>query len=423
MNICISGGIHNEKYRDLWAEIADAYKKNTNEMLAIQLWGKDYEKIILQNRIQDINGFKDNYLRIQSQITDNEKEIKSLEEKKEIYQQLKDQWNSISSEYENQMNRQYAAQLLGANWEQDVLNGRLYVLNNFRNQYIAIQQAIADAAWQSAQAQIQAAQAAQSTQSGGSGGGGTSGGGTAPSPTPNQNVPVWVVKDNSTGNNLYTGTKAECNNYITHHNYSIVREDSSHHYIYVTPKGNTGGRPGGGNRDMNYATGTKSAKPGWHRVSESELGDEIIIDNDDTAMVARGEQLYNFEGGETVIPAKQSKKILENQGNIEKLPNGGYKFSDGTTLTPVYTDIQEKLANYVMANPNYMSSLSDTISKQYGKMLKRAENISNVNNSNVNIEQNVNITLPNVTNTSGYEKIAKELKQAQLDALQVAHRR
>ena len=70
-----------------------------------------------------------------------------------------------------------------------------------------------------------------------------------------------------------------------------------------------------------------------------------------------------------------------------------------------------------------MSSLSDTISKQYGKMLKRAENISNVNNSNVNIEQNVNITLPNVTNTSGYEKIAKELKQAQLDALQVAHRR
>lgn len=381
-------------------------------MLAIQRWGKDYEKIILQNRIQDIEGFKTDYLKIQAQITDNEKEIKSLEEKKEIYQQLKDQWNSISSEYENQMNRQYAAQLLGANWEQDVLNGRLDVLNNFRNQYIAIQQAMADAAWQSAQAQIQAAQAAQSAQGGGSGGGGISGGGTAPSPTPNQNVPVWVVKDNSTGNNLYTGTKAECNNYITHHNYSIVREDSSHHYIYVTPKGNTGGRPGGGgNRDMNYATGTKSAKPGWHRVSESELGDEIIIDNDDTAMVARGEQLYNFEGGETVIPAKQSKKILENQGNIEKLPNGGYKFSDGTTLTPVYTDIQEKLANYVMANPNYMSSLSNTVGKQYENMLKRAENISNVNNSNVDNSISIGeIHLHEVNDVDGFAKaIIREL--------------
>lgn len=70
-----------EKYRDLWNDIADAYKKKTNEALAVALWGENYEKLILQNRTQDIEAFKDKYLEIQSKINDNKSLIDSYQEK------------------------------------------------------------------------------------------------------------------------------------------------------------------------------------------------------------------------------------------------------------------------------------------------------------------------------------------------------
>lgn len=121
-----------EKYRDLWNDIADAYKKKTNEALAVALWGENYEKLILQNRTQDIEAFKDKYLEIQSKIDDNKSLIDSYQEKVDYYNKLKDQWNEISSAYEKEQQRMYAAQILGANWEKDVLDGRLDVLSQFR---------------------------------------------------------------------------------------------------------------------------------------------------------------------------------------------------------------------------------------------------------------------------------------------------
>ena len=366
-----------EKYRDLWAEIADAYKKNTNEMLAIQLWGKDYENLILQNRIQDINGFKDNYLRIQSQITDNEKEIKSLEEKKEIYQQLKDQWNSISSEYENQMNRQYAAQLLGANWEQDILNGRLDVLNNFRNQYIAIQQAIADAAWQSAQAQIQAAQAAQSGGSGGGGGGSTpiqnqqayhvlhlvggySTSGEASSKISSFNGKgvykykdgKWYVYKEEDYSNLSFGSKSEADDYIKKH---------------LSPAG-------------------KFLVKYYHNGLENGLVDFSKKDSNFDLV-----QKYGLKKYEVPAILKQGEAVM----NQEQIKNLGEALRAIPTAATLYT------------TPDYTKMLSS---------LK-------TNNTPVMVTQSVNITLPNVTNNSGYENLTRELNRLKLDAYQFANRR
>lgn len=366
-----------EKYRDLWAEIADAYKKNTNEMLAIQLWGKDYENLILQNRIQDINGFKDNYLRIQSQITDNEKEIKSLEEKKEIYQQLKDQWNSISSEYENQMNRQYAAQLLGANWEQDVLNGRLDVLNNFRNQYIAIQQAIADAAWQSAQAQIQAAQAAQSGGSGGGGGGSTpiqsqqayhvlhlvggySTSGEASSKISSFNGKgvykykdgKWYVYKEEDYSNLSFGSESEADDYIKKH---------------LSPAG-------------------KFLVKYYHNGLENGLVDFNKKDSNFDLV-----QKYGLKKYEVPAILKQGEAVM----NQEQIKNLGEALRAIPTAATLYT------------TPDYTKMLSS---------LK-------TNNTPVMVTQSVDITLPNVTNNSGYENLTRELNRLKLDAYQFVNKR
>lgn len=147
------------KYKELWADISKAYEEETNKQLAIAIWGKNYEKVILQNRMSDITNFKNKYVAVQKQIDDNTNLINSYNEKVDYYNKLKEQWQSITDEYERQMNAQYASQVLGANWEKDVLNGRLSTLDGFKTQYISVQQAIADAQVQSANAQIKALQA------------------------------------------------------------------------------------------------------------------------------------------------------------------------------------------------------------------------------------------------------------------------
>lgn len=370
-----------EKYRDLWAEIADAYKKNTNEMLAIQLWGKDYENLILQNRIQDINGFKDNYLRIQSQITDNEKDIKSLEEKKEIYQQLKDQWNSISSEYENQMNRQYAAQLLGANWEQDVLNGRLDVLNNFRNQYIAIQQAIADAAWQSAQAQIQAAQAAQSGDSGG--GGGVSN--NTPTTTTAQNY--HVVHLVSPG----YSTSGEASSKISSFNgKGVYKYKDGKWYVYKEED------------YSNLSFGSKSEADDYIKKHLSPTGKFLVKyyhDGLENGLVDFSKKDSNFDLVQKYGLKKYEVPAILKQGeavmNQEQIKNLGEALRAIPTAATLYT------------TPDYTKMLSS---------LK-------TNNTPVMVTQSVDITLPNVTNNSGYENLTRELNRLKLDAYQFVNKR
>ena len=146
------------KYKELWADISKAYEEETNKQLAIAIWGKNYEKVILQNRMSDITNFKNKYVAVQKQIDDNTNLINSYNEKVDYYNKLKEQWQSITDEYERQMNAQYASQVLGANWEKDVLNGRLDTMNSFRSEYISIQEAIAEAAWNSANEQMRALQ-------------------------------------------------------------------------------------------------------------------------------------------------------------------------------------------------------------------------------------------------------------------------
>lgn len=148
-----------EKFKAQWDSVKDAYQDNIDSMNAIALLGSEYQKLILNNNILDIENFKNQYVGIQQQINSNEELIKSYEEKKNYYDKLKSEWSALSDEYENKQNEMLASQVLGANWENDVLNGRLSTLDGFRTQYISVQQAIADAQWQSANEQIKALQA------------------------------------------------------------------------------------------------------------------------------------------------------------------------------------------------------------------------------------------------------------------------
>lgn len=405
-----------EKYKEKWNEIPDAWDKAVSEQLAIELWGQEYEKLILLNRTSDIENFKNKYLKIQSQINDNEELIKSYEEKVDYYNKLKDQWSSLSDEYSNSVDDMYAKMLLGQSWETDVLNGRLSTLNDFRNQYNDIQKSISDMAWQSANAQIsalnavKAAEATKAQTSGGSNGySGSSGsttsvGGNTSGGSGLTAAQKYQVRLAGTVKVIYEGSsETDLRNWITRNNYiGVSRTIQNNIIIYFAKKkekkyigqvyktsgqassqiGMLGGvgydKVSGGYQVYKYAKGTDNAKKGWHIVSEDNP--ELIARNNGEIELVKGEQFYNFEGGETVIPADETKEILKNQGNVEQLP-GTKVLPDGTVLTPipVYDNFAQMMAklNIEEAINNIPIQHYQPKQTDYSKFVNNNQNTSN----------------------------------------------
>lgn len=381
-----------EKYKEKWNEIPDAWDKAVSEQLAIELWGQEYEKLILMNRTSDIENFKTKYLKIQSQINDNEQLIKSYEEKVEYYTKLKEQWQSLTDEYSNSVDDMYAKMLLGQSWESDVLNGRLSTLNDFRNQYNDIQKSISDMAWQSANAQIsalnavKAAEATKAQTSGGSNGYSGSSGNVSSVSKPSQPQKdtvqhYWIYRTLGTFN-----TNGQASSKIGMLGGDGVISVGGKYLVVKWKKGYvTRGEAssnivnyGGNGVYKRYASGTDNAKKGWNIVSEENP--ELIIRNNGEIDLAKGEQFYNFQGGEKVIPANETKEILKNQGNVEQLP-GTKVLPDGTVLTPipVYDNFAQMMAKLNIGDAINNIPIQHYQPKQtdYSKLVNNNQNTSN----------------------------------------------
>lgn len=432
-----------EKYKEKWNEIPDAWNKAVSEQLAIELWGQEYEKLILMNRTSDIENFKTKYLKIQSQINDNEQLIKSYEEKVEYYTKLKEQWQSLTDEYSNSVDDMYAKMLLGQSWEADVLNGRLSTLNDFRNQYNDIQKSISDMAWQSANAQIsalnavKAAEATKAQTSGGSNGySGSSGtttsvGGNTSGGSGLTAAQKYQVRLAGTVIVIYEGSsETDLRNWITRNNYiGVSRTIQNNIIIYFAKKkekkyigqvyktsgqassqiGMLGGvgydKVSGGYRVYKYAKGTDNAKKGWNIVSEENP--ELIVGNNGEIDLAKGEQFYNFEGGETVIPANETKEILKNQGNVEPLSDSDViTRKDGSILKPIHYEYENILTNFIKDNPDYMYSMNTMSDNMCRDLFKNAEN---VNYDNRSVDNRVSIGEIHLHEVQNVDQFAREL--------------
>lgn len=429
-----------EEFKKKWQDVQNAYQENIDNMNATALLGSEYQKLVLNNNIIDIENFKTKYLKIQSQINDNEQLIKSYEEKVEYYTKLKEQWQSLSDEYSNSVDDMYAKMLLGQSWEADVLNGRLSTLNDFRNQYNDIQKSISDMAWQSANAQIsalnavKAAEATKAQTSGGSNGySGSSGSTTSVGSKPSSGSGLtaaqkYQVRLAGTVKVIYEGSsETDLRNWITRNNYiGVSRTIQNNIIIYFAKKkekkyigqvyktsgqassqvGMLGGvgydKVSGGYQVYKYAKGTNNAKPGIARVSEKEYGDEILIKNDNTATLVRGEQLVNFEGGEKVIPANETKEILKNQGNVEQLP-GTKVLPDGTVLTPI--PVYDNFAQ-MMAKLNIEEAINNIPIQHYQP---KQTDYSKFVNNNQNMSNNVSIGEIHLHEVPNVDQFAREL--------------
>lgn len=408
-----------DKYKEKWNEIPDAWDKAVSEQLAIELWGQEYEKLILLNRTSDIENFKTKYLKIQSQINDNEELIKSYEEKVDYYNKLKDQWSSLTDEYSNSVDDMYAKMLLGQSWESDVLNGRLSTLNDFRNQYNDIQKSISDMAWQSANAQIsalnavKAAEATKAQTSGGSNGYSGSSGNVSSVSKPSQPKKdtvqhYWIYRTLGTFN-----TNGQASSKIgmlggdgvisVGGKYLVVKWEKG----YVT-RGEASSNIvnyGGNGVYKRYASGTDNGQKGFNLLSEN--GDELFVHNDGSVDLVKGKQFVNFEGGEKVIPANETKEILKNQGNVEQLSDSDViTRKDGSILKPIHYEYENMLTNFIKDNPDYMYSMNTMSDNMCRDLFKNAEN---VNYDNRSVDNRVSIGEIHLHEVPNVDQFAREL--------------
>lgn len=168
-------------------------------------------------------------------------------------------------------------------------------------------------------------------------------------------------KGGNTGNskNQWTGHEVE----VTH--------ESGTGMVHIVDK-TTGTILGWVDKDQlqGYATGTTNAKKGFNLVSEK--GDEIIKDNDGNIILARGEQIFPFEGGETVFNAAKTAELLNGNlmplnaeqlwGNIVKtprLPEMMNKGVGGNIANDIQLNIAVKANNFDEFCTSFKTAIKD----------------------------------------------------------------
>ena len=377
-----------EEYKEKWSEVSDTYDKEVNRQLAIALWGENYEQMILQNRESDIQEFTDKYVELQKKVDDNTSLIESLEEKKEVYEELKKEWQDITSVYEQSIEDQLAAEYFGADWESQILSGRKATLEQFKDAYISIQEQIREAALRSAEAQEKAAAA-------GSGNTGS--------------IPV-TTSDTSTQNKVRNVSYLESDEGVIQEIDDIKEyvkthaRDLQNPYVRIKTEDITGYGVYD-EKDKNYKKQVKS----FETLNEAL---KFVDENKERKWKIRAIQAF-AKGG------------VVNANNNNPLNNIASKLGEDTAvlarhgeriLTPIQNQYWEKWTNAI---PN--------LTKHLEKLKFNTPNLSSILNAvaskETTVKQEISISLPNVTNTSGAEYVLNALKTLPLEAVQRVNRR
>ena len=353
-----------EKLKKNWTDLSSQHEKNINKQLATEKFGAEWEAKVLSGRLEEFESFKNRYLQIQDEVTNNEKLIKDLETKKTYYEELKEQWSSVSSAYEEGMNKQIAAMILGEDWEKKVLDNRKGVFEDFKNNYINIQHQIANATIDAAQAAINAAQSEAE------------------------------AMQNSLGNTVgYINTVSD--------EYKKAAKDMEETTKNLSNQQKALSKFGTNGR---FGTVEKFAKGGV--VGES---------NDPTI-----KKLAQSMGEDTLVAAKVGERILtpEQSKHFEELVDA----KTGATYTPV--NIIKKLGRVDMERA--MQNMRSAQSNLYSNLVanNNAVNSSAIPNyvKEVNVDQHITLTLPNVTNNAGVEYLQKTLSNMTQKAYQMINK-
>lgn len=120
-------------------EALENAKRNKTKRVYVQgmgwQWMADEQAIAdAQKALDDFN----NEQEIADLEAQKEEAVKALEEQINSLEEYRDKWKNIADEYEKEQNRLILTQQMGATAEEDILNQRIEILENFKNQYLAI---------------------------------------------------------------------------------------------------------------------------------------------------------------------------------------------------------------------------------------------------------------------------------------------
>lgn len=401
------------EFKDKWNEISDAFSEAQDAMNLKQYLGSEYQRIILSNNLADIENFKNQYVAVESQINSNEQLKTSYEEKVDYYNNLKQQWEDCTSKYDDEKNKLYASQILGANWEAEVLSGRQQTLANFTSEYERLCQRQADATVNAYNTEVQAAKnaaagiASVSSSVASSGGGSSSGGSSGGSSSSTHKV--TYDKNNNPNkpalksNDYWTYEKLSKKGYFT------SGQASSHISDYASKGANgftqignkyfivkwiaNAGSPANASKAKNKLEKDNPKKKGKYGYAKRyhkglELGKIEALPKDKAFDLVQDIGTNGLEADEVPIIAQKGEAVLTEE-QIENLAKTLH-------LVPVQNEIMEKMSKISLGDLPMNTPKMNFDSNKVGQ---------NVTKNNFAPSVTLNLNCPNVSSVSDAKAI------------------
>lgn len=403
------------EFKDKWNEISDAFSEAQDTMNLKQYLGSEYQRIILSNNLADIENFKNQYVAIESQINSNEQLKTSYEEKVDYYNNLKQQWEDCTSKYDDEKNKLYASQILGANWESEVLSGRLQTLTNFTSEYEKLCQRQADAAVNAANTEVQASKnaaagVASASSSVASSGGGSSSGGSSGGSSSSTHKVTYDKNNNPNkpalkSNDYWTYEK------LSKKGYSTSGQASSHISDYASKGANgftqignkyfivkwiaNAGSPANASKAKNkLEKDNPKKKYGYAKRYHKglELGKIEALPKDKAFDLVQDVGINGLKADEVPIIAQKREAVLTEE-QIENLAKTLH-------LVPVQNEIMEKMSKISLGD---LPMNTPKMNFDAGKVGQ------NVTRNNFAPSVNITFNCPNLTNESGVQYVEKAM--------------
>lgn len=393
------------EFKDKWNEISDAFSDAQDAMNLKQYLGSEYQRIILSNNLADIENFKNQYVAVESQINSNEQLKTSYEEKVDYYNNLKQQWEDCTSKYDDEMNKLYASQILGANWESEVLNGRLQTLTNFTSEYEKLCQRQADAAVNAANTEVQASKNAAagvtSTSSNvtSSGGGSSSSTSSAPKVTydknNNPNKPAQKSNDYWTYEKLSKkgySTSGQASSHISNYKGANGFTQIGNKYFIVKWIANAGS-PANASKAKNKLEKDNPKKIGKYGYAKRyhkglELGKIEALPKDKAFDLVQDVGTNGLKADEVPIITQKGEAVITEE-QIENLAKTLH-------LVPVQNEIMEKMSKISLGDLPMNTPKMNFDSNKVGQ---------NVTKNNFAPSVTLNLNCPNVSSVSDAKAI------------------
>lgn len=401
------------EFKDKWNEISDAFSEAQDAMNLKQYLGSEYQRIILSNNLADIENFKNQYVAVESQINSNEQLKTSYEEKVDYYNNLKQQWEDCTSKYDDEKNKLYASQILGANWEAEVLSGRQQTLANFTSEYERLCQRQADAAVNAANTEVQAAKnaaagIASASSSVASSGGGSSSGGSSGGSSSSTHKVTYDKNNNPNkpalkSNDYWTYEKLSKKGYFT------SGQASSHISDYASKGANgftqignkyfivkwiaNAGSPANASKAKNKLEKDNPKKKGKYGYAKRyhkglELGKIEALPKDKAFDLVQDVGINGLKADEVPIIAQKREAVLTEE-QIENLAKTLH-------LVPVQNEIMEKMSKISLGDLPMNTPKMNFDASKVGQ---------NVTKNNFAPSVTLNLNCPNVSSVSDAKAI------------------